>query len=659
VNRRTDGHDPASTSGAYRADIDGLRSLAVLLVLVFHFDLFGIGKAGFIGVDVFFVISGFLISSIIWKQLEAGHFSLRSFYLRRFRRLAPAFICVQLLLWAFAYAFMVPNEIADLVKQTVFAQTYLINFYLWRSINYFGLQADGISLLHCWSLAVEEQFYLTYPLFLLLLHRYGRRHLGKALLAVTVASFALNVAFVGRHPRVSFYLLPTRAWELALGAMLPLIQPWFHSRAWARQLASLAGLAAIAAGVLLYSPVIPFPGTFALLPTLGAAALLLAGTSGGSFGSRALSLAPLVYIGRISYSLYLVHWPVRVLIAERIPEYSLGYRWLSLGISFALAALLFHCVEDPVRRQRLFPGAKRFVVAYASGFAVVMSLAFSAHASAGWSFRFDPAALRIANVENDRDAAARKREYDGSGWRARLDDFRVGALHAKPEWFVFGDSHAWALASAFSRFLEGRGQAGYLVFHHGCMPVLGLGGDECTRFTEDIVRFVEAQPEVRIVVLVSIWRQVFEGEYLLGPNQAAFRGAERFAAFRSQYAETIGRLHAKGKKVIVWEPLPAAKMSVPRVLAWARSSGKPPEDIAPTRDEHERLFKFLTDATNDNRARILGTISPAATLCATGRCELVEDGLPLYFDNNHPTLSSAPFFAGLIGAQLTPLLDAR
>lgn len=645
--------DPSSRSaiGSYRPDIDGLRSVAVLLVLVFHFKLFGAGKAGFIGVDVFFVISGFLISSIIWQQLEAGRFSLRAFYLRRFRRLAPALVCVQLMLLGFAYIYMLPIEAAALVKQSIFTQTYLINFYLWRSIDYFGLQADSVPLLHCWSLAVEEQFYLTYPLLLLGIHRYARRFFAPVLLVITLFSFALNVVMVRGHPAAAFYLLPTRAWELALGALLPRLQPWFASQRWGRQVAAMIGIGLLVAGVGLYDDRATFPGFFALFPTLGAAALLLAGMGKGSLGSWVLSRAPLVYLGKISYSLYLVHWPLRVFVESRVLEYSGRWGWGSFFLSLGLASLLFHGVEDPVRRGVVFSTGRQFVAAYALGFAGVMLLATSAAATGGWRHRFDTAVIHLADFENDQDDSTRHCEYSRNNWQSHLSACKLGSPSKPPEWLILGDSHAWALAGGFSAFLERRGEAGSLLFAHGCMPVLGLGEGTCQEFASSVLQYLTRDREIKTVVLVSIWRQVFEGESLLGPDATALRGDERIRVFHQQFRKTIQKLRASGKSVVIWESLPAAKRSVPRTLAWNRISGNP-VDVSTTRQEHQRLFKFMTDAVSNNRAMLKGSIVPATTLCPTDACLLEAGGSPLYFDNNHPSRSSAGYFSNLIESQL-------
>jgi peptidoglycan/LPS O-acetylase OafA/YrhL len=648
-------HSSTSTKSVYRPDIDGLRSVAVLLVLVFHFGLFGFGKAGFIGVDVFFVISGFLISSLIWQQLEAGSFSLRRFYLRRFRRLAPAFVCVQLILLAAAYALMLPTEVRDLIKQTVSAQTYLINFYLWKSVNYFGLQAESVPLLHCWSLAVEEQFYLTYPLLLIGVHRFARGYFPLILILVTLASFGLNVAFVSSHQGAVFYLLPSRAWELSIGAMVPLAQRWFASRRWLREAAAVIGAVLIALGVTLYSRQIPFPGFFALYPTIGAACLILAGASDGSWISTVLSQKPLVYVGRISYSLYLVHWPVRVLLETVARDYTVFWRWLSFALSLLLASLLFHVVEDPVRRGTVLPTGRKFVAGYAAGFGVVMLIAGSAHLTLGWTHRFDSVAVRLAEYENDRNDAAQRCEYSGQSWDPNMALCRLGDPQASPTWLVFGDSHAWALGDSFSNLLKHRHQAGRLVFAHGCMPIAGLGGSDCQRFTAALLQHIAQTPEIKTVALVSIWRQVFEGESLQGPGGDLVTGPARVDVFQDQFHLTLQRLHDSGKSVVIWEPLPSTRRSVPKQLAWNRITGKE-VGIATTRREHERTFRFMTDAIRNNSQLIDATISPASVLCPTDTCLVENEGVPLYFDNNHPSRSAAQYYAILIESQLRPEL---
>ena len=204
----------------YRADIDGLRAVAILLVVVFHFDLFSVGKAGFIGVDIFFVISGFLITSIIVQSLEENRFSFATFLYRRVRRLYPALLAT-LVFYLVAGAFLLlPDTFEELSLEALLSQLYVVNFYFWRSVNYFGLQADSVPLLHMWSLAVEEQFYLIFPLACLLIWRVKSHWLTSLILLAALLSFSLGYLLTPIKPWASFYLLPTRAWELLAGSLL-------------------------------------------------------------------------------------------------------------------------------------------------------------------------------------------------------------------------------------------------------------------------------------------------------------------------------------------------------------------------------------------------------------------------------------------------------
>ena len=633
----------------YRPDIDGLRCVAVLLVLIFHFDLAPAGKAGFIGVDVFFVISGYLISSIIWGQLEKGRFGLRTFYLRRFRRLAPVLVCVQLLVIAFGYLFLLPREVMDLAKQNLATQVYLINVYLWRSVGYFGLRADSVPLLHCWSLAIEEQFYLLYPLLLIGIHRFARRFFVPILATVVLGSFLLNLYFVTGKPEATFYLLPTRAWELLLGALVPFAQPWLEKRGRWRWLAALIGTGLVTAGVSSFRDGIKFPGTFALLPTMGTVALILAGAGQGSWVSRVLGVRPVVYIGKISYSLYLVHWPLKAFLRIFTVDYTLTWRWVSLALAIGMAAVLYHLIEDPVRRGAVFKTGRQFVVAYAAGFSVVMLLVASALTTHGWRDRFSPEILRIADYADDQNEATQACEYHPGSRLDMAGPCRLGQASAPATWVVAGDSHAWALSDAFSLFLEHRGEAGLLFFSHGCMPVIGLGDRACQTFGLDLMTWLERDQTTRNVVLVSIWRP-FEGS-LRGPDGRYLTGPAALLAFQQQFTQTLRRLHDAGKSVYVWESLPPARMSVPLALARNRAFNMHLR-LETSRAQHQQQFGFMTTALDANRELVQGSISAVPAMCGSGSCMVEDHGVPLLFDNNHPARSRAPFFAKIIEEQI-------
>ncbi len=280
---------------AYRADIDGMRAVAVMLVLIFHFSLLTRINAGFLGVDIFFVISGFLITSILLIRVEANSFRLGTFYIGRIRRLAPALFAVLFLTMAVAAVWLFPNELIDLSKQVFAAQLYVANIYFRRTVNYFDWGAQ-IILLHTWSLAVEEQFYLFYPVCVFLLLRYFRKQFWALIAAGLLLSFFLNIAFAAVKPEAVFYLLPTRAWELLAGAMvIPLASKWTRSRK-IDEIIGLLGADLIIVAVTCYRVEFHIPGYYALLPTLGTGCLLLSGVTGTTGIAQILSSKPFVHI---------------------------------------------------------------------------------------------------------------------------------------------------------------------------------------------------------------------------------------------------------------------------------------------------------------------------------------------------------------------------
>lgn len=243
----------------YRADVDGLRAAAVLLVVVFHFNLIAGAEAGFIGVDIFFVISGFLITSLLRRQLDEGTFSIKAFYLNRVRRLAPALFVVLMLVMAAGSLLLFPADLLELSKQALLSQLYVANFYYREHITYFGLHAPSVLSLHTWSLAVKEQFYLLYPVALLLMHRYLRRYFWATLFVGLAVSFGLNIFWVQSKPEFAFYLLPTRARELLSGGLIPFLNARLPRSKAADEALSLLGLGLILASVAFKEGFRPHP----------------------------------------------------------------------------------------------------------------------------------------------------------------------------------------------------------------------------------------------------------------------------------------------------------------------------------------------------------------------------------------------------------------
>ncbi len=337
----------------YRSEIDGLRALAVLPVILYHAGLPGF-PAGFVGVDVFFVISGYLISSILLNELQAGTFTLSGFYERRARRILPALFLVLATCLPLAWWLLLPHELEGFARSLIAVILFLSNLLFWQESDYFAAEAELIPLLHTWSLAVEEQFYLLFPLLLLLGWRLGKTRLTVLIVLVATLSLAFSEWLWRVDAGANFYGLPSRAWELMLGALAAL---YLHQRpqpgGWLAQGLALLGLALVLGSAMLLDNSLPFPSLYALLPTVGATLIILFATPNNGAG-KLLSLPPLVGVGLISYSAYLWHQPL--LVFARIQPYREPDAWLlgtTAALSLLLAWLSWRFVERPFRvRQR-------------------------------------------------------------------------------------------------------------------------------------------------------------------------------------------------------------------------------------------------------------------------------------------------------------------
>lgn len=638
----------------YRRDIDGLRAIAVLLVVVFHFNLVLGGKSGFIGVDVFFVISGFLITAIITRQLESGTFSFTSFYLHRVRRLAPALFAVLVLVMGMGSMVLFPNELVALSKQVLVSQLYVANIYYWKTINYFGLRADNVYLLHTWSLAVEEQFYLVYPLCVYLLHRHFHRHMWSALILGFIASFVLNLLLVGAKPEATFYLLPTRAWELLAGSLAYYVTIHFSRSRSIDQWLGIGGIGLLIASVVTYHEGVRFPGAFAALPTLGASLLIVSGTVHRTAASRLLSLGPAVYVGRISYPLYLVHWPVNVFAKEFFEEsYTTPIRTMMFLLSIVLSMLIFHLVENPVRRGQFLSSHGGIARSYFAGLSVTLVLVGVVVFSNGFPQRFPEDAIRLASFVRDKTDDMPECEFQGKPLADESQFCRIGAKGVKPDWLIVGDSHAWAAHAAFDNWLADQGKAGLFMFRNACPPINGIHVFQdkglCHAFNSAVTGFLEHSSSIQNVLLVSTWRQAIEGR-ISTRSDLRLPKDESVRLFEASFSKTLQHLHQKGKNIYIWEPVPGARREVPLALAKA-AIGHSFKDMEKTRSEYLLEFEFFFQSLERQRPFIVQSFSPSQVLCGSGKCKVTVNGNPLYYDNAHVTKSSADFWASMLKEQ--------
>ena len=362
----------------YRPEIDGLRAVAVVPVILFHagFEAFG---GGFVGVDIFFVISGYLITSILIKEMEAERFSLVDFYDRRARRILPALFLVSLVSAVFAWLLLLKHDFNDFFRSLVAVATFSSNIYFWLESDYFSTAAELKPMLHTWSLAVEEQYYILFPLILMAMWRYGRFVLLTLLAIIFLLSFGYAQMIVDDRPMEAFFLLPTRAWEILVGAFCAF---YLHSgrptgSAMARQLFSGLGLGLIVMAVLAYSPDTPSPSIYMLAPTMGAAFVILFATE-GTFARRLLSASPMVGIGLVSYSAYLWHQPIFSFVRHNsLEEPGAAVMILLSACAVFLAWLTWKFVETPFRRKSV--SRRHIFIGSASGSVLILAAGLAVH----------------------------------------------------------------------------------------------------------------------------------------------------------------------------------------------------------------------------------------------------------------------------------------
>jgi peptidoglycan/LPS O-acetylase OafA/YrhL len=469
-----------SSSQDYRADIDGLRAVAVILVVLYHLRTAKC-TGGFIGVDTFFVISGYLISSHIITDVDAGRFSLTDFYERRIRRIFPALIALLFAVTIVGCLTLLPTEVKACAKSMLAALFSVSNFYFWRHMGYFDA-TNGVSpLLHTWSLAVEEQFYLILPLLLKLLRRLPRPKLVLVISLIALASLVASSIGAARSDSAAFYLLHSRAWELLLGTLLALCPIRFAIPGWLRNLAAFLGLSLIVGLGFAYTDDTPFPGLAALGPCLGTALVIWAGFGPShrkTLAARLLSVPPMRLIGLISYSLYLWHWPL-IVFARTDTDLStdISPRLLKLcllGLSFGLAFLSWRFVELPFRYGRFRPSRPRlFGIAFAGAgllAAVAVSLIYFNGISRNWS----GAAVHVADYLDynpDRQYRGGSCFVDGGVGQRFNAALCLREYTAQRNYLLIGDSHAAALWYGLSSTFAG---VNFMqATAAGCKPVLG------------------------------------------------------------------------------------------------------------------------------------------------------------------------------------------
>lgn len=634
----------------YRTDIDGLRGIAVIAVVLFHLGVPGF-TGGFAGVDVFFVISGFLITSLIHPDIAAGRFSFAAFYERRIRRLLPALLTVTALSLLAGVLLLERHDLRYLHQSVIATTLFSANFLFWKTTGYFDSAADTRPLLHAWSLSVEEQFYIVFPVLLLLAVRYLPRQAYWLVLAAAAASFTASALLTAGAPTAAYYLPVFRTWELLMGALLALRPLPAPLSALQRNALAFIGVILLGYSLFAFTRETSFPGASALVPCAGTVLLIIAGMNGGSGVSRLLSLRPLAFIGLISYSLYLWHWPLLVYAKYlAIRELTALETAALLVVSLLAAAASWRYIERPFRGARGLLSRTALFRAAAMASLLLIAAAVAGYRGSG---------IDLARQREAGSARVLQHQHCMNREASRMLDGDFCVLGAedgtRPSFLLWGDSHAGALAPAIEGLARRKGRAGLLIGQAGCLPLLDVERHDrrdlpCREFTEAAARILEQNPEIRTVLLVARWAAYAGGARLEDPSGTAARIAregpgDNARVLREGLERTLRFLAQQNREVVLVTEAPDVGWDVPTAMARSLAFGRSMPE-SPSLETHRARQKGIMDMLQDvSRRHSLRVVDLSPTLCPRGACLIERSGRSLYLDSNHLSTHGSAFVA--------------
>ncbi|HYP89556.1 MAG TPA: acyltransferase family protein [Polyangiaceae bacterium] len=657
----------------YRGDIDGLRAIAVAQVVLFHAGV-TLFTGGYVGVDVFFVISGYLISDILWRELRADKFSLLGFYDRRARRILPALSITLLATTLLGWVLFIPAELHQLGKNVVASIFAAGNVVALANSGYFAGNSQDNPLLHTWSLAIEEQFYVVWPLLLLLCWRYFK---GRSwpLWLLTLGSLAAAEWGVHHYSSATFYLLPTRAWELSLGGVLAISPRLPELRPPLRAGVVALGLGAIVYAGCIYTPATPFPGLTALVPT-GGAALIVAFGGRGDLVSQLLASSPLVWLGKRSYSLYLWHWPLLAALRVHLNRsLSLGEALFAVAAALLLAEASFRWVETPFRESgtRLAewlrgsassratrPRSLAVAAGVIAGIAGLGALVMRAQGGLPKPRLEAVARFEAARRETTRSNACHR--MAGVATVPPATECTFGSAAARHRVLLWGDSHADHYRPTVERVATARGMSLRQATKSACPPISGdllvvdrsMPTPDCALFNEAVLDVAVSDPEIEVVALAGRWAFYTDGRigglagdsdvFITTPDRPRALSRDRSAQLLEQgLAETIERLDAAGKSVVLLAQTPEYPFDVPACLAREAGAGRSSEHCEISRGSAEARAGRSDQQLARLAARYprLALLLPLDTWCTAGVCPALRGQVVMIRDSNHMTKAGA------------------
>lgn len=642
----------------YRPDIDGLRAVSVALVVLFHAGAPVSG--GFIGVDVFFVISGYLITSLIQRDIDADRFSMVSFWERRVRRILPASIFCLLGTLAFGSLLMLPHDFAKLAESALAQSLTLSNVYFWRDAGYFSGASETKPLLNTWSLSVEEQFYLLYPLFLVTLGKSRHVSVRQGIVAVIAVSFGISIWGVAYRPSACFFLLPTRAWELLVGGLLVTL-PAVSLGVRLRECAAFAGIILVVVPGFAFDSSTPFPGFAALLPCAGAALVIVANSDPlhSTFVGRFLSHRAIVFLGVISYSLYLWHWPIMAFARYMLIEFDLYVGVCTVLLSLAAAVLSWKFIEQPFRKSRAARHSSsaekasswRPILIGLTATLFVMSVSAAIVLDGGAERRFDDSTRMMAI-----DASWTGAEMQAGRGQAVFP--RIGISdRTRDDFFVLGDSHALMMSDVLDQAAKHVGVGGQFISIPGVPPLPSVWRRSSDGPNPEVRRAVEylIDSDCKNVILVARWSGYIEG-YSEGDLRFEERGQEiedliigdrdtvNFCpkdgqrVLRTHLAQLVKELSVEGIQTWIVEQVPEQRGPTALPLFLRHRLGLEREFDGVSLEEHlnrQSGTKTVISSMRKIGAKLVDVQDSCFDL--HGQSILIADGRACYRDNDHLT----------------------
>ncbi|NOX75170.1 MAG: acyltransferase [Gammaproteobacteria bacterium] len=626
----------------YRAEIDGLRALAVIPVILFHagFEVF---SGGFVGVDIFFVISGYLITTIILSEKNQGTFSLANFYDRRARRIIPALFLVMFVSFIFAWFWLLPSDMKDFSQSLVAVSFFSSNILFWQETGYWGVDNELKPLLHTWSLAVEEQYYFIFPLFLMLMWRFQKRWILGSFIAVAIISLMMSQWGAYNFPTATFFLLPTRGWELAIGAAIAFYFLYrkqsiqvILSNKFVDEALGLLGLILILFSIFSFDETVPFPSLFALIPTIGAG-LIIIFSSPKTIVGRLLGTKILVGIGVVSYSAYLWHQPIFSLARHRslMEPDQLLFSGL-VALTFIFAYFSWKYVERPFRTKKLVSSKSVFIF-WLSGSVLFIGIGMAGYLTDGfnsWKFKNN---LTQDAIEKKWKVNYGLNETCGKGFQLSAD-CRTGS---DPEILVWGDSFAMHLVQGI---MASNPNAKIIqITKSVCGPFFDIApiskkhpeswGEDCLKFTGEVRKWLRSNNTVKYVVVSSPFSQ-----YLSENSQLLFRdGSIKEANIKTatiEFEKTLKELVSIGVKPVIFSPPPANDTNLGRCLSKAEwmglNLGKCDFNLAHLSQDRKNAYKLM-----DNVAKNYDIIRLDDLICDNSLCKTHLNTVWVFRDSGH------------------------